>query len=212
VGPGFREFAEPGAVLLGGPRSGMVWGDSAIGAWIAAAIPPRDGLTWTPRLARLAPSGDLGFTIGDAIYRHVPAEGGEQLSYTKYLTIWRRQPDGGWAYAADGGNDQPQSGDRAGLRVRSSARGLRLINPDTADAFYLAFEQGTTALVNWRPCVEGADCRRVPPGSERRVPFDSVPGWDASADSITVFWWRRAADSSRGLAFDSVRSVTVGAR
>ncbi|HEU5040603.1 MAG TPA: hypothetical protein VFT84_07275, partial [Gemmatimonadales bacterium] len=65
---------------------------------------------------------------------------------------------------------------------------------------------------NWRPCIEGADCRRIPPGGERRVPFDSVPGWDASADSITVFWWRRAADSSRGLAFDSVRSVTVGAR
>ena len=114
----FGEYAEPQALTLLGAGHGMVWGDSAIGAYFREAIPAGDALTWTPRLARLAPSGDLGFTIGDAAYRHVPADGAEQYSYTKYLTVWRRQADGSWRYAADGGNAQPAPGDTVG-RMRA---------------------------------------------------------------------------------------------
>jgi hypothetical protein len=101
---------------------------------------------------------------------------------------------------------------RSDLRVQREAAALRLINPDTAPAFYLAFEQRMTALVNWRPCVEPERCHWVPPRGERVVPLDSVPGYDASADTITVFWWRRAAAQERDPPFDSVRSVTVGLR
>lgn len=202
VGPAFREFAEPGAVLLGGGGSGMVWGDSAIGAWIGGVIPSGDRLSWAPRIAHLAPSGDLGFTIGDAVYI------GRERAFTKYLTVWRRQPDGGWRYAADGGNDQPAPEARADLRIRPTPGGLRLTNPDTADVYYISFEHRTTALVNWRPCVARPDCRRVPAGAEVLLPADSIPGWDPSADSVTVFWWRQSAAG----AFDSVRTRTIRAR
>ena len=211
VGPAFREFAEPAALTLMGPGHGMVWGDSAIGAYFGSAIPATDGLAWTPRVAHLAPSGDLGFTIGDAIYRHAPAGGPEQRFYTKYLTVWRRQADGRWRYAADGGNDQPAPSDRGSLRASWAADGLHLVNPDTADAFYIVFEQGITALVNWRPCVDREGCRYVPGRGARVMPRDSVPGFTPSADSVTVFWWRPTQRGGRS-AFDSVRSRTLGVR
>ena len=212
VGPAFREFAEPMALALAGPGHGMIWGDSAVGAYFGGVIPATDGLTWAPRIAHLAPSGDLGFTIGDAVYRHAPTQGAEQRYYTKYLTVWRRQPDGSWRYAADGGNDQPAPSEPGALRISRAPGGIRLANPDTAEAFYIAFEQGTTALVNWRPCVDRAGCRFVPGRGERVVPLDSIPGAGPSADSVTVFWWRRVTGGERGAAFDSVRSRTVGVR
>jgi ketosteroid isomerase-like protein len=212
AGRAFGEFAESEALLLLGAGHGMVWGDSAIAEFIGAAIPSTDRLTWTPRLARIAPGGDLGFTVGDAVYRHVPPAGGEQLFYTKYLTVWRRQPDGRWRYAADAGNDQPAPRGAGELRVEPAKGGFRLVNPDTSEAFFIAFEQGTTALVNWRPCVDLAACRLVAARSERTLPFDSIPGYQPAADSAVVFWWRRRPQAGGGWVFDSVRTVTVGFR
>jgi len=123
AGAAFGEFAEPAALLLLGAGHGMVWGDSAIAGFIGGAIPATDRLTWTPRAGRIAPGGDLGFTVGDAIDHHVPAAGGEQVSSTKYLTVWRRQTDGRWRYAADAGNAQPvpsSSGSTASGASRSA--------------------------------------------------------------------------------------------
>jgi ketosteroid isomerase-like protein len=209
AGPAFGEFAEPAALLLLGAGRHMIWGDSAIAGFIGSAIPATDRLTWTPRAGHIAPGGDLGFTVGDAVYRHLPASGGEQLSYTKYLTVWRRQPDGRWRYAADAGNDQPAPA--GGLRVEPAVGGVRLVNRDSGETFFTAFEQATTALVNWRPCVDLASCRFVAARSERVLPYDSIPGYGPAADSAVVFWWRRRARNG-GWAFDSVRSVTIGLR
>ena len=207
AGPAFGRFAERGALLLLGGGHRMVWGDSAIAGFIGGAIPPPDRLTWTPRVGRLAPAGDLGFTIGDGTYRHVAPSGGEQRSYSKYLTVWRRQPDGAWRYAADAGNEQPAPGE---LRVEPVAGGIHLSNPDSATAFFTVFEQGLTALVNWRPCVELAGCRHVPGRGDRRLPFDSIPGYSPAADSAVVFWCRRLPAPGGRWVADSVRSVTIG--
>jgi ketosteroid isomerase-like protein len=59
-------------------------------------------LTWAPRVADASPSGDLAYTSGDAIIR----EGGD-VSYSNYLTVWKRQSDGKWRVVADGGNSAP---------------------------------------------------------------------------------------------------------
>ena len=210
AGPAFGEFAEPAALMLLGAGHGMVWGDTAIAGFIGRAIPPPDGLTWAPIAAHLAPGGDLGFTVGEAVYRHVPDSGAARRSYTKYLTIWRRQADGRWRYAADAGNDRPAPASEGDLRVEPARGGLRLVNPDTGDVYFIAFEQGTTALVNWRPCVDRATCRVVGGRAERLLPYDSIPGYTVSSDSATVFWWRRRAAAGGGWAFDSVRSAVVG--
>jgi ketosteroid isomerase-like protein len=47
-------------------------------------------------------SGDLGYTYGEwSIRRGV---GGAVLSKGKYLTVWKRQPDGSWKASVDMGN------------------------------------------------------------------------------------------------------------
>ena len=62
-------------------------------------------LDWTPVHAESSTDGSLGFTWGRwALYRAAtPAS----RSTGKYLTVWRRGPDGRWRAAADIGNQMP---------------------------------------------------------------------------------------------------------
>jgi hypothetical protein len=57
-------------------------------------------LNWWPVAAAIAESGDLGCTVGEATIASLN-------HYSKYLTIWRRQPDRSWKFVADGGNVRP---------------------------------------------------------------------------------------------------------
>ena len=54
---------------------------------------------WWPKLAAVSADGTLGYTIGNSV-AHTP-EGDRQ---GKYVTIWRRQPDGAWKAVLDIGN------------------------------------------------------------------------------------------------------------
>jgi hypothetical protein len=94
-GPAFERFAAPNAIIVGGP---LVFGPADIG--VANASGPNDVIDWGPRFSDVAGSGDLGFSVGDATF---DIEGLGQI-FTKYLTVWRRQPDGRWRYVADLGN------------------------------------------------------------------------------------------------------------
>ena len=63
-------------------------------------------LRWEPAEARIAASGDLGFTIGHAtVYR---TENGQRtpVKRLKYLTVWKRVAGGAWRVAADIGNEE----------------------------------------------------------------------------------------------------------
>lgn len=51
----------------------------------------------------MAASGDLGYTVGDGVSR---GEDG-RVGYTKYLSVWRLQPDGTWRWVVDAGNPRP---------------------------------------------------------------------------------------------------------
>jgi ketosteroid isomerase-like protein len=63
-------------------------------------------LVWEPGRAEVALGGDLGYTIGD--YRvEATASPDSVLSRGKYLTVWRRQPDGSWKVEADIGSPAP---------------------------------------------------------------------------------------------------------
>ncbi len=66
------------------------------------------GLTWKPQEAFLAASGDLGYTFGTWEATGADAEGKPAVHTGKYLTVWRRQPDGAWKVAADIGNADPR--------------------------------------------------------------------------------------------------------
>lgn len=97
----FGEFAAPEALLFGGGTTRR--GPDAIRANLAAG-PPADWL-WYPVVAHASGAGDLGFTVGHAVIR--PRSGGEP-AYSKYLTVWRRGPDGRVRFLTDAGNPRPK--------------------------------------------------------------------------------------------------------
>jgi len=95
----FLSFAATEATMLGPPGAPMTHGREAIDA--AFADFPADAvLEWAPVGADVAGSGDLGCTVGEA---RISARN----SYSKYLTVWKRQADGTWKFVADGGNARP---------------------------------------------------------------------------------------------------------
>ena len=61
-------------------------------------------LTWKPDWAEVASNGDLGYTFG---HWRVLKDHMTVVSSGRYLTVWRRQPDGKWKVAADIGNEAP---------------------------------------------------------------------------------------------------------
>lgn len=96
-GPAFEHYAAPDAIVVGGL---FVFGPEAIGE--AFTGPPEDKVSWKPRFADAAASGDLGFTVGEAVF-----ELGTGTFYSKYLTVWQRQKNGDWRFVADLGSSRP---------------------------------------------------------------------------------------------------------
>ena len=64
-------------------------------------------ISWVPRDARVAASGDLGFTVGDALVTSLGPTGAATQRFTKYLTVWRKEIDGHWRVVVTGANDRP---------------------------------------------------------------------------------------------------------
>lgn len=64
-------------------------------------------ISWVPRDARVATSSDLGFTVGDALVTSIGPTGAARQQFTKYLTVWRRDPEGRWRVVVTGANDRP---------------------------------------------------------------------------------------------------------
>ena len=97
----FRKFADENATTMGNP-------DFLVGRHVIFKAhqggDPADKLTWTPAFAGTGPAGDLGFTVGNAVFT-VGATG--QTFHSKYLTIWHRLPSGAWKYVQDGGSSAP---------------------------------------------------------------------------------------------------------
>lgn len=65
---------------------------------------PNFSLTWAPVSAEVSRGGDLGYTIGRYEARRLGPDGHETVSTGSYVTIWRKQPDGGWRVVLDIGN------------------------------------------------------------------------------------------------------------
>ena len=75
-----------------------------------AAARPGVTLSWKPEIVDVAASGDLGYTTGHFELR-IPGENGAEptLRTGRYMTVWKRQPDGTWKFVLDGGvPDRPK--------------------------------------------------------------------------------------------------------
>jgi ketosteroid isomerase-like protein len=64
-------------------------------------------LTWEPALAEISGSGDLGYTVGLYQRSQSGVDGKTVVSTGKYISIWRRQGNGGWKVVLDTGVPDP---------------------------------------------------------------------------------------------------------
>lgn len=64
-------------------------------------------LRWQPDFADVAKSGELGYTLGASQRYFTDKDGKAFESEGRYITIWKRQKDGAWKVAFDGGTSTP---------------------------------------------------------------------------------------------------------
>jgi ketosteroid isomerase-like protein len=64
-------------------------------------------LTWTPTDAIMGPSGDMGYTWGHFEGHSKDANGNAITTTGRYITMWRREPDGKWKVVLDAGANEP---------------------------------------------------------------------------------------------------------
>jgi hypothetical protein len=95
----FGRYAAPDGFMFAGGT--LALGPTAIRGLFEGG--PRTAWAWHPVLAGSAASGELGYTVGEAV---ITPDGGAPR-YSKYLTIWQRQPDGKVRFFTDGGNARP---------------------------------------------------------------------------------------------------------
>ena len=97
-------FAGDAVALSNGQPAKLGRGAIAAGAnWDAAAYQ----LTWTPTAAQMGPSNDMGFTWGHYEGRSKDAHGNPVVVSGRYITVWKKQPDGRWRVALDASTDEP---------------------------------------------------------------------------------------------------------
>ncbi len=58
---------------------------------------------WSPK----GPSGDMGYTWGHFEGHSKDANGNPVTTSGRYMTIWRKQPDGNWKVVLDSGSNEP---------------------------------------------------------------------------------------------------------
>jgi ketosteroid isomerase-like protein len=108
TGEAFGRYAAGDAQIFSGPGE-FITGPAAI----RDSFGPSNGkstLVWHPVEGEMAGSGDLGFTVGNAVFTDALDAAAQPLvRYSKYLTVWKRQRDGTWKYVVDGGSSRPRN-------------------------------------------------------------------------------------------------------
>ena len=95
--PDGMTFAGTGELNIGPEAIRARLGEGAVGKakWI-----------WRPVITIAAASGELGATVGTAEIQLGPEP--KDVFFSKYLSIWKRQPDGSIKFVVDGGSGRPQ--------------------------------------------------------------------------------------------------------
>jgi ketosteroid isomerase-like protein len=108
----FGELIAEDACFAGG--GALLRGRAAVlSDWAPFFEPEGPRLTWAPELAELAKTGDLGYTVGHYRFEARDAQGAAVTREGRYVTVWRRGPDGAYRAAADApllppGDDAPE--------------------------------------------------------------------------------------------------------
>jgi len=78
-------------------------------ASVMKSLPPV--LTWKPLHVVVAGSGDLASAFGDWEMKTILPNNKDTVLHGNYMTVWKKQIDGGWKFILDGGNPTPGSTD-----------------------------------------------------------------------------------------------------
>lgn len=90
------------------PGEAPVAGKEAIRKYVGESLKvPGFAITWTPARAEVSKSGDLGYTIGANSITFPGAQGGTTTVEGRYVTVWRKGPDGRWRCVIDTWNPAP---------------------------------------------------------------------------------------------------------
>jgi ketosteroid isomerase-like protein len=104
-GKAFASWFADDAVTLSNGKAAVV-GRPAIAAQ-ATWDPKQYQLTWTPEGGEMAPAGDMGFTWGHYEGTSKDHNGNPVKTTGRYMTIWKKLPDGSWKVKLDSSNDEP---------------------------------------------------------------------------------------------------------
>ena len=66
-------------------------------------------ISWTPDSAVVSPSGDFGYTFGTNRITAPDSTGTLHTAEGRYITVWRKEPDGLWRCSVDISNEGPAS-------------------------------------------------------------------------------------------------------
>ena len=99
----FADAVAPDGVVFAGPQ--VLVGPRAIHDYYEQQR--GTSIIWHPTYAVAAGSRDLGFSIGESVVTSRGPSGAAVQRFGKYLTVWRRQPNGEWKFVVDGGSPRP---------------------------------------------------------------------------------------------------------
>ncbi len=105
TGAAFGRYAAPDAQMFSPPGE-FITGPLAITGSFGAGS-DRSSLVWHPVEGEASKSGDLGYTVGNAVFTETREDAPAIVRYSKYLTVWKRQRDGSWKFVVDGGSTRP---------------------------------------------------------------------------------------------------------
>lgn len=75
--------------------------------WMEEHADPAVRLAWSPSFVQVASAGDLGYTTGPYEIRAKDPKD-PYVAYGRFVTVWKRRPDGAWRVALDIGVETPQ--------------------------------------------------------------------------------------------------------
>ena len=104
-GKAFASWFADDALALNNAKA-PVYGKTAIAA-DANWDPKQYQLQWQPTGGQMGPSGDMGFTWGHYDGHAKDRNGNDIATGGRYITVWKRMPDGKWKVALDASAMEP---------------------------------------------------------------------------------------------------------
>ncbi len=93
-------YAEDGASFP--PNAPLVTSKEALREhWAQEFADPAYALSWQATKAEVARAGDLAYAVGSYEFTLSDPEGNPVTDRGKYVTVWKKQPDGSWKAVVD---------------------------------------------------------------------------------------------------------------